>query len=251
MDIQTENYNIMLDYIKGNKFVYQEAEEQNSKRIDVSHGGKRCCVKVYKTGTIQVQGKDCRLKQSLNQAKTSIENEENINDVLPFEIENFPNLLKTNIAEIDPVIIKFVEEAIITLKAGSNLGCAYLLGGASEKATYLLIDVYKNAIKNEQRRTKFESKTSKKFISRAFEEFKKSWKSSLNKPNDFAWSHDLETKIEQLFQFCRICRNEVGHPHLPPNLDKGVLIANMGQFVKYIQDLYKLIEYYNNNDVEF
>ncbi len=65
-----------------------------------------------------------------------------------------------------------------------------------------------------------------------------------------SWSHDLEIKIESIFQFCRICRNEVGHPQLPPNLDKGVLLSNMGQFVKYTEDLYELIHYYQNNNVE-
>ncbi len=64
------------------------------------------------------------------------------------------------------------------------------------------------------------------------------------------WTNDLDIKIEQIFQFCRICRNESGHPHLPPNLDKGVLLANMGQFVKYIEDLYEMIEYYKENEVE-
>lgn len=52
------------------------------------------------------------------------------------------------------------------------------------------------------------------------------------------------------FSTSRICRNEAGHPHLPPNLDKGVLLANMGQFVKYVEDLYELIAYYGEHDVE-
>jgi hypothetical protein len=58
-------------------------------------------------------------------------------------------------------------------------------------------------------------------------------------------------KIQRIFQFCRICRNEEGHPHLPPNLDKGVLIANMGQFVNYIEDLYDLIHFYVENKAGF
>jgi len=143
-----------------------------------------------------------------------------------------------------------MEEAIITLKAGSNLGCAFLLGGASEKAIYLLIESYKNAIKNTALKEQFIKRTSNKFISKIFNEFKNSYKSSKNKPTGFGWTNDIEIKIEQIFQFCRITRNEAGHPHLPPNLDKGVLLANMGQFVKYIEDLYKMIEYYQNNQVE-
>jgi hypothetical protein len=60
---------------------------------------------------------------------------------------------------------------------------------------------------------------------------------------------DLDTQINSIFQFCRICRNEVGHHQIPANLDKGVLIANMGQFVKYMEAIYKLIDYFNCNKI--
>ena len=50
----------------------------------------------------------------------------------------------------DPIIVRFIEEALVTIKAGSNLGCAFLLGGASEKAIYLVIDTYTAAIKDEK-----------------------------------------------------------------------------------------------------
>ncbi|MCP4986714.1 MAG: hypothetical protein GY928_11865 [Colwellia sp.] len=160
-------------------------------------------------------------------------------------------MIKERIPNVDPIIVRFIEEAIITVKAGSNLGCAFLLGGASEKAIFLLVDSYTQAIPDETMRNRFISRTSGKFISKIFDEFKRSWKSSINKPGGYGWTNDIEVKIEQIFQFCRICRNEAGHPHLPPNLDKGVLLANMGQFVKYIEDLYELIKFYQENEVEF
>jgi hypothetical protein len=160
-------------------------------------------------------------------------------------------MLRERLPNVDPIIVRFVEEAIVTVKAGSNLGCAFLLGGASEKAVLLLVDAYTKAIPDEKMRQQFTSRTSGKFISRVFDEFKNSWKCSLNKPQGYGWANDIEIKIEQIFQFCRICRNEAGHPHLPPNLDKGVLLANMGQFVKYVEDLYELIRYYTENKVQF
>ncbi|MEH1826890.1 MAG: hypothetical protein V7L22_16260 [Nostoc sp.] len=249
-EIQEKHYGQIKSFIERNQWSLKEKLESGCKRIDIQNGKSSSCVKVYETGTIQVQGAESRLKEALNQAKAAIENEEGIGDMLPFEIERFPELLKERITNIDPVIVRFIQEAIITVKAGSNLGCAFLLGGASEKAIYLLIDAYTKAIKDETLRNKFISRTSGKFISRIFEEFKQSFRSSKNKPQNYGWTNDLEIKIEQIFQFCRICRNEAGHPHLPPNLDKGILLANMGQFVKYVEDLYELIAYYENNEVE-
>ncbi len=245
------NYAQMKSYVERNKFPFTESAEQNCKRLDVQHGKAHCAVKVYNTGTIQLQGTDSKLKEALNEAKSAVENEESIGEMLPFEIERFPELLKERIPTIDPVIIRFIEEAIVTVKAGSNLGCAFLLGGASERAILLLVDTYAKAIPDERMRASFTSRTSNKFIAKVFEEFKGSWKSSLNKPKGYGWTNDIEIKVEQLFQFCRICRNEAGHPHLPPNLDKGVLLANMGQFVKYVEDMYELIGYYSTNHVQF
>lgn len=248
-NIMLKNYAQIRSYIERNSFAFTEKEEQNCKRIDVQNGKFKCAVKVYTTGTIQLQGADSRLKESLENAASSIENEENIGDLLPFEIERFPEILES--LSIDPIIVRFVREAIISLKAGSNLGCAFLLGGASEKAILLLIHSYSNAIPDEAMKSRFISRTSGKYISKTFDEFKNSWKSSRNRPSGFGWTNDIEIKIEQIFQFCRICRNEAGHPHLPPNLDKGVLLANMGQFVKYVEDLYELIKFYESNPVVF
>jgi len=249
-EIKDKNYLQMKSFIERNNLSFQEKIEGTTNRMDVQHGKSKCVVKVYDTGTIQLQGGNSKLKESLQKAKEAIDNEETLGELLPFEIERFPEVLRENIPTIDPIIVRFLEEAIITVKAGSNLGCAFLLGGASEKAIYTLIETYKNAIADETLKRKFESRTSNKFISKVFTEFKNSYKTSHNKPTGFGWTNDIEVKIEQIFQFCRITRNESGHPHLPPNLDKGVLLANMGQFVKYIEDLYGMIEYYQTNKVE-
>lgn len=248
--IMQRNYEQMKSFIERNKFALEEKQESNCKRMDVKNGIVRCTVKVYSTGTIQLQGAESKLKEAIQQAKQAIEQEENIGEMLPFEIERFPDVIRENVPNVDPIIIRFIQEAIITIKAGSNLGCAFLLGGASEKAILLLVDAYTKAIADETVKNKFVARTSGKYISRIFEEFKLSWKSSKNKPQGYGWTNDIEVKIEHIFQFCRICRNEAGHPHLPPNLDKGVLLANMGQFVKYIEDLYELIKFYQENKVE-
>lgn len=249
-EIQDKHYTQMKSLIERNHWLNTEKSESGCKRMDVQSGKFSCFVKVYETGTILIQGAESNLKTALLQAKTAIDNGDNMGDMLPFEIERFPEILRERIPNIDPVIVQFIEEAIISVKAGSNLGCAFLLGGASEKAIYVLIDTYTKAIKDESLRNKFISRTSGKYISKIFDEFKQSFKSSQNKPQGYGWTNDLDIKVEQIFQFCRICRNEAGHPHLPPNLDKGVLLANMGQFVKYVEDLYGLIAYYENNEVQ-
>lgn len=249
-EIQDRHYAQVKAFIERNRWVLEEKAESNCKRINVQNGKFTCVVKVFHTGTIQIQGGESKLKENLTSAKNAIEAGEELGGILPFEIERFPGVLRERIPHIDPVIVRFIEEAIVAVKAGTNLGCAFLLGGASEKAVLLLVDAYAKAIKDEVNRKRFMERTSNKFISRTFDEFKQSFKSCRTKPAGYGWTHDIEVKLEQIFQFCRICRNEVGHPHLPPNLDKGVLLANMGQFVKYVEDLYELIGFYGTHDVE-
>ena len=55
--------------------------------------------------------------------------------------------------------------------------------------------------------------------------------------------------IGTTFQFCRITRNEVGHPQTVPDLEKSVLIANIGNFVNYIERIYKLMKHFKDNGV--
>ena len=249
-DIQEKNYSQLLSFIQRQCWPFSEKEEKNAKRIDIKHGKYSCLAKVYSNGTVQIQGSESELKSCLLQAKDSIENEAPIGEILPFEIERFPEILVERIPEIDPVIVRFVKETILCFKAGSLIASAFLLGAASEKAVLILVDTYANAISEEKAKTRFKERISNRFISRIFDEFKRSLKSSKNKPIDQEWAQDIEIKVESIFQFCRICRNEAGHPHLPPNIDKGVLLANMGQFIKYVEDLYQMIRWYKENEAE-
>ena len=119
-DIQKSNYRQIKSYIERNQWPCSDKLEGDTNRIDVQHGKNKCVVKVYSTGTIQVQGAASKLKEALEKAKEAIENEEAVGEMLPFEIEKFPETLQERIPEIDPVIVRFISEAIISVKAGSN-----------------------------------------------------------------------------------------------------------------------------------
>lgn len=75
------------------------------------------------------------------------------------------------------------------------------------------------------------------------------YKGCKSRPTDPVLSQDLEVQIGAMFQFCRITRNEVGHPQIVPDLDKGVLLANLGHFATYIERIYGLIHHFQQNGV--
>jgi hypothetical protein len=86
-------------------------------------------------------------------------------------------------------------------------------------------------------------------ISKKYEEFSACYKGCKSRPADGALAQDLDVLIGSMFQFCRITRNEVGHPQIVSDLDKGVLLANLGHLVTYIERIYGLIRHFQEHGV--
>jgi hypothetical protein len=169
---------------------------------------------------------------------------------LPFEIDRFPDTIRERVPECDPVIVAFIEEAIRCIRADALLGAAFMLGAASEKAVNLLIYTYADYMTDASKKEKFLTRVNNRMISVKWDEFIRSFKSCRSRPADGVLAHDLETVIGTMFHFCRITRNEVGHPQIVPDLDRGVLLANLGHFVTYIERIYGLMTHFRENGVE-
>lgn len=227
-----------------------QTEEQYCAKLTVKNGPQAATVSVYNSGKLVIGGADSPLRTRLQQMKEAIEGgDATPGQTLPFEIERFPEAIVERAPDCDPVIVRFVEEAIVCFKAGAFLGCAFMLGAASERAINILIHTYADSIQDQTNRDKCRSRINNRMISVKFEEFEKSYAGSKNKPTDPVLTQDLNTVIGTVFHFCRITRNEVGHPQIVPDLDKGVLLANLGNFVNYIGRIYGLIKHFQENGV--
>jgi len=224
-----------------------ETEEQHCTKINIRSGQHRASVNVYNSGKIVVGGKVSTLKELLDQMKQAIEAGDALpGHALPFEIDRFPQTIKERVSDCDPVIIRFVEEAIRCFRAEALLGCAFMIGAASERAIGLLIQSFGEGITDECNRNKYFAKTNNRMISKKFDDFLASYRGCKSRSTD---AQDLEVFIGSMFQFCRITRNEVGHPQIVPDLDKGVLLANLGHFVTYIERIYSLIHHFKQTGV--
>jgi hypothetical protein len=231
---------------------HESSEEQHCTKLIVRNGGAiKIPVSVYNSGKIVVGGKQSPLKSFLEEMAKAIENSGTLpGQLLPLEIDGLPEKLKERVPDCDPVIVRFVEEAVRCYGAEALAAVGFMIGAASERAIGLLIHAYADSIRDETNRAKFISTISKSVISKKYDEFAKSFNGCQNRPPvDSPLSHDLETVIEGMFQFCRITRNEVGHPQIVPDLDKGVLLANLAHVVTYMERIYKLIDYFRTNGV--
>lgn len=253
MKADPKAYDAVKKFIQDSELeIVAEREEQHCNRIDVKSGIFRCNINVYNSGKIVVGGSDSPLKSELQQMKQEVEaGNFSPSKMLPFEIERFPDLIVEKVPSCDPVITAFIAEAVNALRHDLLLSASFLVGAASEKAICLLIESYANAINNERHRESFKQRTGKnRMISKKFEEFLNSYKSCKTQPSDPTLRTDSYTILSSLFTFYRLTRNEIGHPEIVPNLDKGIIIANMAQFIKYLEIVYGLIRFFDETPVE-
>lgn len=240
----------VLSFLDRQKLPHTESEEQYCTKVNVRSGPHKASVSVYNSGKMSVQGPSSPLKTLLEQMKQALESGgAPPGQALPFEIELFPQTLRERVPDCDPVITSFLEEAIRCYKAEALLGCAFMIGAASERAIGLLIQTFGECIGDEANRNKFFSKVNGRMISMRYDEFEARYRSCKSKPTDAVLSQDLDVVIGNMFQFCRITRNEVGHPQIVPDLVKGVLLANLGHFVSYIERIYGLMRHFKQGGV--
>lgn len=228
-----------------------EQDIQHATKFSVKSGANRAGILVYNSGKIVIEGAESELKKWVNELKISIESGAAAPGILlPAEIEKFPQTLQERVPACDGVVLWFFQESLRCYKAGSPAGAAFMLGAASEKAILLLIEAYGNRIKDDKNRESYFSRINNKMISAKYDEFKRSYKSANPKPKELPLAQDLEQLLDGAFNFYRHTRNAVGHPQIIPDLDKGVILANLGQFIVYVERIYGLMAFYNANDVQ-
>jgi hypothetical protein len=241
----------VISFLEKNGFDYSIKEEQYCDHFYIKHGVLNSDLSVYNSGKIKIGGSDSPLRQYLETAKEALStaNFAQLNQ-LPFEIDKFPQTIKDRIPECDEVILKLVGEAIRAYRADILIATTFLIGAASEKAIYILVESYGDAIKDEANKKSYKERIGKKrVISAKYDEFMASYRGCKTKCPDPAISNELEVILNSMFHFYRMTRNDVGHPNILQDIDKGVLLANLGQFVHYIERIYGLIRYFNENEM--
>jgi hypothetical protein len=183
-------------FLDRQKCDFSESEEQYCCKFTVKSGSITAHISVFNSGKIVVGGKDSRLKILLNQLREAVENSAALpGQILPFEIEKFPETIQELVPYCDPVIIAFMREAIICYKADAILATAFMLGASSEKAISLLIDQYADAICDDTNKNNFRQRISGKLISKKWDEFKASYAGCKNKTSDLVLCQDLDTVL--------------------------------------------------------
>lgn len=64
---------VFIDYCKNKNYQINQSEESSNLRLDISNLSERTIVKIYNTGTVQIQGKQNSLKAEMETLKVQIE----------------------------------------------------------------------------------------------------------------------------------------------------------------------------------
>lgn len=163
------------------------------------------------------------------------------------EIESIPEKITRDFPSLDPLVSKYLIESILSIKHGIVRGAAISLGAASERLVDELISSFSYSIKDEKARESFLSRTNGKNVSRRYEEFIKSFNGMKNRPSD-AWAKELNVEIDQMFHYLRMIRNEAAHPFTESRVEREMVISQFGHFYKYAGTIYRLIQFFRENE---
>jgi len=111
----------------------------------------------------------------------------------------------------DPIVNFYVEEALGCFRANCQTACALMLGVASERLFYLLLDSFLGVLASQRERDDLQKKTDGKSITSRYRELRKRLdpkKGQLPQP----LCENLDTCLVSILNIIRQQRNDAGHP---------------------------------------
>lgn len=168
-------------------------------------------------------------------------------NLLPYDPESYVQELQQQNPLLDDITLIYIRESISAYNSERLLSCTITLGVASENIIIDLIDSFVGAIKDEGTKKRLIKKMKKLSISAKYKVFRlelKNYKKVL--PEDLV--KELETYLDQIFNFIRINRNQAGHP-TGKAVSKKVAYSNLQIFAEYSLVVSKLNDYLIHNKI--
>ena len=161
----------------------------------------------------------------------------------PYDPEGYLSRIKTDIPEIDEVIIRYLEEGLSCFRKSLLFAAAVMIGCAAEKGMLLLVEAYGNSLTDPREKQEYEKETKIFIISRKRNDL---WMRmeplSPSLPKELR--EDLGTILERIFDLIRTTRNEAGHP-MGKKIEKETMHANLLLFPIFCKRIYGLIRYFS------
>lgn len=148
---------------------------------------------------------------------------------------SFMTLVKTEVPDISPEAVVYLEEAVAAFYAGCVLACCVMLGVAAEAEFLRLLDV---AAKNVAQGPRFGQAVKQNFIRQKITKFHDALKPLFpGLPQNTV--EDIDTNFAMIQSVLRIARNDAGHP-TSANPQREQVYVYMQLFVPFARQLMRL-----------
>ncbi len=172
---------------------------------------------------------------------------------VPEDPEGYMGALKVLVPEADPVIRQYIEESLRTYQHHSFFASAVMLGAASEKLDYLLMEALEKSAQDPQDKAAIKNALKERALPTMFklilESVKKAKTKRSGKP---LMPHDVHENAEHhlvsLQDAIRVQRNEAVHPQTS-QVEPTTVRISISSFLFACRKVYDLIAWFENNPV--
>jgi hypothetical protein len=169
---------------------------------------------------------------------------------VPEDLEGFLEALTTSVPNVDDVIRQYVEEALVTYGRQAFFASAVMIGAASEKAVYLLMDALHGAIRDPKGQKKVREAIDYRGLPTMFNlltqyiQQAKSIKGTGAMP--YSVHEGADTHLLSLQEAIRVQRNDAVHPQAG-KVNSAKVRLTLAVFPDACKKVYDLIEWFTKN----
>jgi len=162
---------------------------------------------------------------------------------IPDDHDGFLAALNALIPTLDPVITQYLIEAVVTYNRQAWFASAVMVGAASEKAVYMLVEALLAVTETTGDRKAIQKAISDRNIPNMFEQIDKLLKRHRESGRlPYAVREGSERHILSLFEAIRVQRNEAVHPTIGEVTPESVRLT-LSAFPAACRKIYDLIEW--------
>lgn len=152
-----------------------------------------------------------------------------------FDPEGYLEFVRSRVASADATVLAYLAESLHTLRRGSLVASAVMLGIAAERVFLLLSDSLHGALSDAKEKkdlgdllTRFPMKPKLDWVRAKIEALQSAWVSG--------FPENASIMVVAIYDLIRQQRNELGHPReAPPLLTRDDILGNLQVFVRYYE----------------
>lgn len=170
-------------------------------------------------------------------------------DPAPDDTTGYLGALNSLVTNLDSVIVQYVQEALIAYERRAFFASAVMIGAASEKAVYLLMEALHNAVQNPTEKAAIQNAIDRRglptMFTRIYENLEKAKTSNLI---PYPVHEGADNHLLSLQEMIRVQRNDAVHP-VAAKVTPETLRLTLSAFPYACRKIYDLIDWLNNNQI--